>query len=304
MLLNDFESYHGLNNTGSNLNQGGAYAQQSNFVVQKPVRMRRQQHPINRHSQDYCRNSREIPSHAPQGPDVAKMLVETAGDALMDTSFPPVSHRYSCPTLDQHQTDHTRLGSRNSVDSGLHYSSSHFSPMDTASVDTGSRADVLNDLRLSTSSPDSNEQLLDIINMSPGTPSQISQPHVISLSHELQPSHRSNYNINKSREVATNTTSTQAGQPNDELGWLDLTLGSAVAGPPSPTGLLEMTIANNNQPLQTSQQNNPLSNHASQTIDMNLFLGDSGLLSYPENPNNLDFQWDSIDGIFNSDLNT
>ena len=301
VLLNDHESYHGLNNPSSNLNQNVAFAQQSDYPSHKPVRMRRHQHPrpTNRRSQDYGNNG-DFAAQGPRGPDVAKMLVDTAGDALMDVSFPPVGHRYSCPVLDQRHLDHSRLSSRNSVDSGLLNSASHFSPMDTASVDTGSHQDVLNDFRLSTSSLDSSDQIFNSINMSPGTPSRVAPSQATPLSHNHFPSPNSSQILTKSVSqelLSINSSPSQANKSNEDLNWLDLTLGSAVAAPPSPTGPFEMTASN--------QQSNPMLNRGSQDADLNLFLGDApNLLNYPANADNLEFQWDSIDGIFNSDLNS
>ena len=303
VLLNDHNSYHGLNDSSSNLAQGSGYGQQQDYS-HKPVRMRRRgRRPksANRLSQEYSPNGPDYSGHGPRGPDVAKMLVDSSGDALMDTqSFPPMVHRYSYPILDQPSNDHNRLGARNSVDAGLMYS--NFSPMDTGSVGTGSQQDLLHDIRLSTSSLDSNEALLSQ-GMSPGaTPPRRLPSSVIPLGQRPIPSPRySNHNLVKSasQELLSGNSPSHPGNPtNHELGWLDLTLGSANPNPPSPGNPFDPLSMANQVTQQPYQHSNPVSNRGSQDADLNLFSGDpQGILNYPPNPNNLDYSLDSLDGI-------
>ena len=310
VLLNDHNSYHGLNDPSSNLAQGGGYGQQPDYGVQQPVRMRRstRRRPMsaNRLSQEYGANGQDYAAQGQRGSDVAKMLVDSSGDALMDTSsFPPVMHRYSYPILDQHSNDHAQLSSRNSVDAGLMYS--NFSPMDTGSVGTGSQQDLLNNIRLSTSSLDSNEALLNQ-GMSPAaTPPRRVPTRIVPLSGRQNQSPRFTNQLMKSasQELLSNNSPSHGNKPpNSELGWLDLTLGSAVGNPPSPGNPFE-TLSMSDQASLSYQHSNPVSNRGSQDADLNLFSGDpSGILNYSANPNSLDFPLDSYDDILSSHLNS
>ena len=302
VLLNDHNSYHGLD-------EPNTYGQQTDFGGQ-PVRMRRssRRRPMsaNRLSREYIANGQDYTGQNPRGQDVAKMLVDSSGDALMDTtSFPPVMHRYSYPILDQHSNDHTRLNSRNSVDANLVYT--NFSPMDTGSVGTGSQQDLLNDIRLSTSSLDSNEALLNA-GMSPAaTPPRRIPSHIVPLSGRQNSSPRFSNQLVKSASqelLSSNSPSHGSRPPNSELGWLDLTLGSAVGNPPSPGNPFE-TLSMSNQTSLPYQHSNPVSNRGSQDADLNLFSGDpSGILSYSSNPNSLDFPLDNYEEILSSHLHT
>ena len=252
----------------------------------------------NRLSQEYADQSSPQQIHGSRGgPDFTKMLVESSGDALMDTSsFPPTMHRYSCPVLDQQSSEHSRLSARNSADSGLAYMGSTFSPMET-----GSQQDILNDLRLSTSSLDSSEAVL----MPPATPPRMTQPQIQPLLPGPNPSpHFSNHNLVKSASqelLSSNSPVHVQKSASNELSWLDLPLASVATGSPSSMGLFDTPTMAPQQGTPQYQLSNPVSNRGSQDADLNLFSGDlDGFLDFQSQ----DQQWDGFDGILNSNFNT
>ncbi|XP_076808300.1 uncharacterized protein LOC143451551 isoform X2 [Clavelina lepadiformis] len=317
-LLNDHHSYHGLNNRRSNPVQN-SYPQSGvndYIITQEQVQLQRDArlNQMKGMSQDYIGNGGHDYPQQTGSQDLTKMLVESAGDALMDTSnFPPVINQYSAqsnPNMEMHSAEYSRPSARNSVDSGILYSTPHYSPMDT-NVDSMNR-DLMNDLRLSTSSLDSGEPTLNAVSLSPATPPRMKQHHTMNLTYRTQVSPRPlTHNLVKSssQELLSNNDCGPGANisKNNELGWLDLTLGSAVGGPPSPGGPFDtMTLGEHHR---DSRHQNTY--HGSHDGDLNVYFGGSnGALNYPPSTNScmLDPQWDlaepTWEGILEPGFNT
>ena len=284
VLLNDHESYYGLNGISSNAvpkpyppQQRTDYAAQDHGQMQREARRNHVHKIANAEFADKDRL-----------PDLTKMLVESAGDALMDTSnFPPVINRYSNASLDQYPNEHTQVSARNSVDSEVIYS--HFSPMDTNHIDAGNRN--LNDLRLSTSSLDSGEPTLNALSQS---------NNVYSSNRHYSSPKSINLIKSASQELLAGCSPSSNNPMNSNLNWLDLNLVSAAATPPSPGSLFD-TMNLDEQALQ--QNSYPVSTHGSRDADLNLcFENSTANLDYPPSTNGLshwDNNWDGLLGNYN-----
>jgi len=246
-------------------------------------------------------------------PDMTKMLVESAGDALMDTSnFPPVIN--STGVLMDSQIDnppslppYSRASARNSVDSGIIYSNSHYSPMDT-NLD-GSNKDLFNELRLSTSSLDSGEPTLNAVSLSPATPPR-GKPHLQSTFRPLgSPRPLHNHLMKSASQELLSSSGDVTGLPlrpmDNDLGWLDLTLGSANAGPPSPGNPFSGLAFEESNPQH-------FGHHAFSSSNNNFYEqvqvapnGSTGALNLaPGMPNSGLEQWDPFDGLLGPSFNS
>jgi len=291
VLLNDHESYYGLNGISTNITQN-AYSQQqpqlqhAEYVNPDRAQMRRdaRQNQINKLAQiqqDFNVNNLDF-SDKDKLPDLTKMLVESAGDALMDTSnFPPVINRYSNASLDHHHSnEHSRVSARNSVDSEVIYTS-HFSPMETNNIDITNRD--LTDLRLSTSSLDSGEPTLNALSQS---------NHVYTPNRPY--SSPKSINLVKSASQELLAGESPSNNPPNNLNWLDLNLVSAATtGPPSPGSLFD-TMNLEEQNMQNAQNSYPVSARGSQDTDLNLcFDNSTANLDYPPSTNGLGSHWDN-----------
>ena len=214
-------------------------------------------------------------------PDLTKMLVESAGDALMDTSNFPVINRYPSTTLDHYSNEHSRASARNSMDSEVIYSTPHFSPMDTNHMDMGNRD--LHDLRLSTSSLDSGEPTLNALSQS---------NHVYNSNRQYSSPKSINLVKSASQELLAGESPSNNPMTNN-LNWLDLNLVSAAAGPPSPGSLFDtMNLEEHN--LRNAQNGYPVSAHGSHDADLNLcFDSSTANLDYPPSTNGLGSHWDN-----------
>nr|CAB3263856.1 MKL/myocardin-like protein 2 [Phallusia mammillata] len=312
--LNDHSSYQGLNESTMRHRHHHGYAHQQQQHSQLPSneygsviaqeRAQLQQEIAQQQQQkSYShRGSRDFAS-----PDVAKMLVETAGDALMDTSsFPPVINSTLNDRGAEQPLNYSRASARNSVDSGIIYSNSHYSPMDT-NLD-GSSKDLFTDLRLSSSSLDSGEPTLNTVSLSPATPPR-PKPYLQST-FRPHPSPRSTHNHlvkSASQELLSTSDNSTTGnhQMDNKLGWLDLTLGSAVGGPPSPGG----PFGNMN-----FEEGHPQHNRYHQAMSYNAFHENESILGVGGSTGALNInpglggngveQWDPWDGILESNFNT
>ena len=278
VLLNDHDSYYGINGQ-----HGNTYHSQADFIAQEQVQQQREarHNQLNKMSQlhqDY--NNVEYRNKAGGLPDLTKMLVETAGDALMDTSnFPPIINRYTNSNFDQYTTEHSRTSARNSVDSGVIYATPHFSPMDTGNLDMGNRdlmgsRELVNDIRLSTSSLESFEPTLNTVSLSPATPPRMKQPHNM---HPPNGYHSSPKQINPSlvksmsQELLSAESPTSNQMNNNNLNWLDLNLASAGRSLTPPDLFRD----------KSSQNSYPVSNNGSRDADLNLgFNGSTDDLDY------------------------
>nr|XP_002121981.1 MKL/myocardin-like protein 2 [Ciona intestinalis] len=308
-LLNDHASYHGINHNSTTLHHkpvpnNNNYSRQRNsieysVILQEQAQLQREvQKNRVKHPPSYP--TKAMGQYVGDGEvsDLTKMLVDSAGDALMDTSnFPPVSPQ---------QQEYARHSARNSVDSGILYSTPHFSPMDTNMDSMGK--DMVNDLRLSTSSLDSGEQTLNTVSLSPMTSPRVR--HAMSVHpnyHHMSTSPRSNHHLVKSasQELLSSNDppqpTTNNSQMDNELGWLDLTLGSAVGGPPSPGGPFGNISFEENTPQHTR--------HAAYNgvHENEMFTGGStGALNYTPSSNGavIDPQWDSWEGLLSPNYNT
>ena len=294
VLLNDHNSYYAVGDSSANQNSYQQQQQQhSDYVAQEQAQLHREvrQNQINKMKQ--LDNAVR--------PDLTKILVESAGDALMDTSsFPPVINRYSNPNIEQYAIEHTRTSARNSVDSAIMYSTS-FSPMDTNTVEMGSR-ELLNDLRLSTSSLDSCEPTLNAVTASPATPPRV-RPSSNAYPHQFSSPRAINHNLVKS--ASQELLSSDSPSSNTDLGWLDLTLGSAMAAPPSPAGPFETMTLDDHNTLQHSQNSYPVSSHGSQDTDLNLCIdATTANLGYPPSSTALGAQWDNWEGLLESSFHS
>lgn len=245
-------------------------------------------------------NSIDYSENGPR-PNLTKMLVESAGDALMDTSnFPPVINRYSNPNIDQYSIEHSRASARNSIDSSIMYSTS-FSPMDTNNQEIGNR-ELLNDLRLSTSSLDSCEPTLNAVTASPATPPRARPSHNV-FPQQFSSPRPINHNLIKSS--SQELLSSDSPSSNADLGWLDLTLGSAMAAPPSPAGPFETMTLDDQNNVHQSRNSYPVSSHGSQDADLNLCLDTSSSnLGYPPSSIALGGQWDNWEGLLGSSFHS
>ena len=291
VLLNDHDSYYGLNGISTNITQN-AYAQQqpqlqhAEYVNPDQGQMQRdaRQNQINKLAQiqqDFNVNNLDFTDKG-KLPDLTKMLVESAGDALMDTSnFPPIINHHSKANVDHYGNGHSRVSARNSVDSEVIYSSTHFSPMDTNHIDMANRD--LTDLRLSTSSLDSGEPTLNALSQS---------NHVYAPNRHYSSPRSINLVKSASQELLAGES--PSNNPPNNLNWLDLNLVSAAAtGPPSPGSLFD-TMNLEEQNLQNSQNSYPVSTRGSQDADLNLcFDNTTTNLDYPPSSNGLGSHWDN-----------